>query len=146
MILAPHPSWLYVLVDFHLQTMQQPFTFLIHLLITYTLTFMIFSSFIVCVTRDPGPIQPPLSQLEEAEDNEMGLREALMPNDDFLSPGRWCRKCWVRDKIRTRFGNKSTDFSCQGAKARESTSLFDLQSMCLENGYIILYFHSFLVI
>ena len=104
MILAPHPSWLYVLIDFHLQTMQQPFTFLIHLMITYTLTFMIFSSLIVCVARDPGPVHPsPLPQLEGTENDEMGLREALMPDEDFSSPGRWCRKCWVRDKIRTEF-------------------------------------------
>lgn len=103
MILAPHPSWLYVLVDFHLQTMHQPFIFIIHLLVTYTLTFMIFSSLIVCVARDPGPVHAPLSQFEGAEDGEMDLREALMPDRDFSSPERWCRKCWVSGKIRIQF-------------------------------------------
>lgn len=99
MLLAPHPSWLYVLVDFHLRTMHQPFIFTIHLLVTYTLTFMIFSSLIVCVACDPGPVHPPISQLEANE--EMDLTEALMPDRDFEFPGRWCRKCWVCGKIRT---------------------------------------------
>ena len=101
MLLAPHPSWLYVLVDFHLQTMHQPLLFTIHLLVTYTLTFMIFSSLIVCVARDPGPVHPPISQLEGADEEEMGLTEALMPDRDFEFPGKWCRKCWVRGKIWT---------------------------------------------
>ena len=93
MILAAHPSWLYVLVDFHLRTMHQGSIFVIHLLVTYTLTFMILSSLIVCVARDPGPVNPLPSQLEGAEAD---LREALMPDRDFSSPERWCRKCWVR--------------------------------------------------
>ena len=101
MLLAPHPSWLYVLVDFHLQTVHQPFIFTVHILVTYTLTFMIFSSLIVCVTRDPGHVHP-ISELEGGGDGEeMDLTEALMPDRDFDSPGRWCRKCWVRGKIRT---------------------------------------------
>lgn len=56
---------------------------------------MIFSSLIVCVARDPGPVNPPPSQVEGAEEDEMGLREALMPDRDFSSPGSWCRKCWA---------------------------------------------------
>jgi len=75
---------------------------------------MIFSSLIVCVARDPGPVNPLPSQLEEAEEDEMGLREALMPDRDFSSPGGWCRKCWVRDKIRTQFGNESANYSREG--------------------------------
>lgn len=100
MLLAPHPSWLYILVDFHLHTMRQPFIFVIHLLVTYTLTFMIFSSLIVCVARDPGPVNPSISQLEGVGEEEVELTEALMPDqDDFQSSGRWCRKCWVRGKV-----------------------------------------------
>ena len=97
LILAPHPSWLYVLVDFHLQTLHQPAFFVIHLLITYTLTFMVFSSLIVILARDPGPANPPPSRLEgaEGEGEEIGLTEALMPDRDFSSPEKWCRKCWV---------------------------------------------------
>ena len=98
MLLAPHPSWLYVLVDFHLQTMHQPLIFAIHLLVTYTLTFMIFSSLIVCVARDPGSVHPTMSQLEGVDEEEMELTEALMPDQDI---GSWCRKCWVRDNIWT---------------------------------------------
>ncbi|KAJ7439227.1 DHHC palmitoyltransferase-domain-containing protein [Mycena latifolia] len=98
LILAPHPSWLYVLVDYHLQTMHQPVVFVTHLLLTYTLTFMIFSALIVCVARDPGPVildQPTNGETEEAT-------EALMsPHDDFSAPGRWCRKCWGPKPERT---------------------------------------------
>ena len=100
-LLAPHPSWLYFLVDFHLQTIHQPFIFAIHLLVTYTLTFMIFSSLIVCVACDPGSVNPPMSQLEGGDEEEMELTEALMPDQDFDSSRRWCRKCWVRGKIWT---------------------------------------------
>lgn len=97
LILAPHPSWLYVLVDFHLQTLHQPAFLVTHLLITYTLTFMAFSSLIVILARDPGPANPPPSRLEgaEGEGEEIGLTEALMPDRDFSSPEKWCRKCWV---------------------------------------------------
>lgn len=97
LILAPHPSLLYVLVDFHLQTLHQPIIFMTHLIITYTLTFMAFSSLIVCVARDPGPANQPPSRLEMSGDGEddIGLTEALMPDRDFSFPERWCRKCWV---------------------------------------------------
>jgi len=95
MLLAPHPSWLYVLVDFHLRTVHQPFVFTIHVLVSYTLTFMIFSSLVVCVARDPGPVYRPISQLEGAEEEETGLTEALMPDRDLEFPGKWCRKCWA---------------------------------------------------
>jgi palmitoyltransferase len=97
LILAPHPSLLYVLVDFHLLTLRQRIIFITHLLVTYTLTFMALSSLIVCLARDPGPANAPPSRLEGAdgEGEEIRLREALMPDNDFTSPGRWCRKCWV---------------------------------------------------
>jgi len=97
LILAPHPSLLYVLVDFHLQTLHQPIIFAVHLLITYALTFMTLSSLIVCIARDPGPANAPPSRLEGAtgEGEEMRLTEALMPDNDFSAPGRWCRKCWA---------------------------------------------------
>lgn len=54
---------------------------------------MAFSSLIVCVTRDPGIVSPQASSPTERE--EIGVREALMPSDDFSMPGRWCRKCWA---------------------------------------------------
>lgn len=95
LLLVPHPSWLYVLVDFHLQTMHQPFIFAIHLLVSYTLTFMIFSSLTICVARDPGSVHRTISQLEGPNEEEMELTEALTPDEDF---GKWCRKCWVCGK------------------------------------------------
>jgi hypothetical protein len=58
---------------------------------------MALSALIVCLARDPGPANAPPSRLEGAdgEGEELGLREALMPDNDFSSPGKWCRKCWV---------------------------------------------------
>lgn len=57
---------------------------------------MVLSSLLVCLVRDPGSPNA-VSRLEgaEGEGEEMGLREALMPDDDFSYPHRWCRKCWV---------------------------------------------------
>ncbi|KDR82861.1 hypothetical protein GALMADRAFT_57084 [Galerina marginata CBS 339.88] len=104
LILAPHPSLLYVLVDFHLQTLHKPLLFITHLLVTYTLTFMAFSSLIVCLARDPGPANAPPSRIEASggeEEEEMSMREALMPDNDFSSPDRWCRKCWAPRAERT---------------------------------------------
>lgn len=92
LVLAPHPSLLYVLVDYHLKTLRQPLLFATHLLITYTLTFLALSSLLVCVVRDPGPVN--VKPSDEGGD-EMGLAEALMPDNEFSTPGRWCRKCWV---------------------------------------------------
>ncbi|KAF9046541.1 DHHC palmitoyltransferase-domain-containing protein [Panaeolus papilionaceus] len=97
-ILAPQPSWLYVLVDFHLQTLRRPILFTIHLSVSYLLTFMAFSSLIVLVARDPGPVSFPPSRYDsntnDDEGEEMGLMDALNDDDDFSSPGKWCRKCW----------------------------------------------------
>jgi hypothetical protein len=96
LILAPQPSWLWVLVDFYLQTLHRPELFIVHLLISYTLLFMIFSSLLVCLVRDPGPPNAVFrSEGAAVEGEEMGLSEALMPDDDFSYPHRWCRKCWV---------------------------------------------------
>ncbi|KAF8073936.1 DHHC palmitoyltransferase-domain-containing protein [Lyophyllum atratum] len=99
LILAPHPSLLYVLVTYHLQTLQAPLLFTTHLILTYTLTFTAFSSLIVCVARDPGPVTA-TAQSNRAED-EVGLTEALMPDIDFDNPAGWCRKCWAPKPERT---------------------------------------------
>ncbi|KIK01889.1 hypothetical protein K443DRAFT_97841 [Laccaria amethystina LaAM-08-1] len=103
LILAPHPSLLYVLVDFHLQTLHQPVVFILHLLATYSLTFLAFSSLIVCVARDPGPANLlPSQQCANADtDDEISLTDALMPSGDYTAPGRWCRKCWAPKPERT---------------------------------------------
>lgn len=96
LILAPHPSLLYMLVDFHLLTMGQTYAFGIHLFVTYTLTFLAFSSLIVCIARDPGPVTMPKPIGSSDADDDLDITEALMPPDDYSNPSRWCRKCWVR--------------------------------------------------
>ena len=93
LMLAPHPSWLYVLVDFHLLTMRQYFAFGIHLLITYTLTLCAFASLILLVVRDPGSVTKPKS-LHDADD-DVELTEALMRSGDDIQHGSWCYKCEV---------------------------------------------------
>lgn len=89
LILAPHPSLLYVLIYFHLRTLHQPSLFVVHLTATYTLTFMILSSLMLCVVRNPGTTP---AKEQETDDGEVGVTEALM-SDTTL--GRWCRKCWA---------------------------------------------------
>ncbi|THH16528.1 hypothetical protein EW146_g4125 [Bondarzewia mesenterica] len=95
LILAPHPSLLYVLVNYHLLTLHSPLLFSIHLLVTYTLTFLTFCSLIICVARDPGPVPDPKQETEQ--DGEMSLTDALLvtQEDDYTKPGRWCRVCWA---------------------------------------------------
>ncbi|KAG6829517.1 hypothetical protein H0H92_004319 [Tricholoma furcatifolium] len=91
LILMPHPSLLYVLVTHYIQTLHDYLSFATHLLVTYILTFMAFSSLIICIVRDPGPV----TETKHSENEETSLSEALMPDIDFDAPGRWCRKCWV---------------------------------------------------
>ncbi|KAK0207901.1 DHHC palmitoyltransferase-domain-containing protein [Desarmillaria ectypa] len=100
-ILAPQPSLLIVLVNYHLRTRDQPVVFGVHLAVTYTLTFLIITSLIVCVVRDPGPVQITPSDHGRVTD-EVDLTEALMPPDfDFSAPGKWCRQCWAPKPDRT---------------------------------------------
>ncbi|KAL0960801.1 hypothetical protein HGRIS_005817 [Hohenbuehelia grisea] len=99
LLLAPHPSILFVLVKYHLQTLHAPLQFLLHLFWIYTLSFLTFSSLIICVVRDPGPVQFDTvgTARRHGEGSEsIGLTEALMPQDvDFSAPGKWCRICWA---------------------------------------------------
>ncbi|KAK1236045.1 palmitoyltransferase for Vac8p [Marasmius sp. AFHP31] len=101
LILSPHPSLLYFLVNHYLKTINAPIQFTTHLLVTYGLTFFALSSLIICVARDPGPVS-----VDEGEDDsnggEVGLSEALLDMDeDFNSPAKWCRKCWAPKPERT---------------------------------------------
>ncbi|KAJ3996689.1 DHHC palmitoyltransferase-domain-containing protein [Lentinula boryana] len=99
LLLAPHPSLLFVLIQHYLVVLENPLKFIVHLLVIYTLTFMMFSSLIVLVARDPGPVT-----FEEPQNDhnteEVGLTEALM-SPDFLTPGRFCRICWTSKPDRT---------------------------------------------
>ena len=99
LLLAPHPSILYVLLNYHYLTLHAPHYFIAHLLIIYTFSFLAFSSLIACVARDPGPI-PEAKTEEVAHDvggGDMSLEDALLavpPSDDYTQPGKWCRICW----------------------------------------------------
>ncbi|CAK5265147.1 unnamed protein product, partial [Mycena citricolor] len=94
LITAPLPSWLYVLVNYHLQTLHRPDLVVIHVLATSTLLFMIFSALIVCVARDPGPVT---FELQEDE----SMESLINSRDEFSGPGKWCRKCWGPKPERT---------------------------------------------
>ncbi|KAF5360510.1 hypothetical protein D9756_004886 [Leucocoprinus leucothites] len=105
LILAPHPSLLFVLVDFHLLTMGQTYAFGLHLFVTYTLTFCAFSSLIVLIARDPGPVTMPKPLGSTDADDDLDLTEALMPPEDYSHPSKWCRKCFAPKPERTHHCN-----------------------------------------
>ena len=93
LMLAPHPSWLYVLIDFHLLTMKQYLAFGMHLLVTYTLTLCAFASLILLVVRDPGSVTK--SKILHDTDDDVELTEALVRSGDNIQHGSWCYKCEV---------------------------------------------------
>lgn len=84
----------------------------------------------ICVIRDPGPVTDKAQKvrLEESNNNaeeEVGLTDALAFDDeDDLSPGRWCRKCWVSFQVHLVF--KLYSRCTTGAKARKGPSLLNL--------------------
>lgn len=95
LLLAPHPSLLYILINHYLLVLEAHIKFTVHVLFVYLLTFMMFSSLIVLVARDPGPVTFDEPHDDHNGNDEVGLTEALMSPDDFSSPGKWCRACWV---------------------------------------------------
>jgi hypothetical protein len=104
LLLAPHPSILHVLLNYHYLTLRAPLYFVAHLIIIYVLSFLAFSSLIACVVRDPGPVSE--AKLEDPHDvggsgggQEISIEDALLntappSSDDYTQPGRWCRICW----------------------------------------------------
>ncbi|TFY58346.1 hypothetical protein EVJ58_g6474 [Rhodofomes roseus] len=117
LMLIPHPSLLLVLVNYHLRVLKSPARFLFHLLATYTLTFLAFSSLILILARDPGPVTSPRTaeaadSLDERED--MSFMQALLATEEDdpqdKRPGNWCRKCSApkpeRHTIAVRAGGK----------------------------------------
>jgi hypothetical protein len=104
LLLAPHPSILHVLLNYHYLTLRAPLYFVAHLLIIYSLSFLAFSSLIACVARDPGPVPDPKSEDVGGVSggtgggDEISIEDALLstapPSDDYSQPGRWCRICW----------------------------------------------------
>jgi hypothetical protein len=115
LLLAPHPSIMHVLLNYHYLTLRAPLYFVAHLLIIYALSFLAFSSLIACVARDPGPVPDPKSEDLSggigggggggAGGDEIGIEDALLstapPSDDYTHPGRWCRICWRPKPERT---------------------------------------------
>ena len=101
-MLAPHPSLLIVLTQYHWKLLQARGWFVTHLVITYTLSFLAFSSLIVILARDPGPVQQEKTS-DRAVDEDMDFTQALLSTneDDMTSPGKWCRKCWAPKPPRT---------------------------------------------
>ncbi|EMD39758.1 hypothetical protein CERSUDRAFT_112041 [Gelatoporia subvermispora B] len=97
LMLLPHPSLLLLLVSYTWRIQHSHIRFLVHLAVTYTLTFLMFSSLIVILARDPGPVTSPAR--DEVETEDMSLAEALLAGeaDDDMerekAAGRWCRKC-----------------------------------------------------
>ncbi len=98
-MLAPHPSIIKVLINYHLRILHAPLRFAIHLFVIYTLTILAFTSLIIIVFRDPGRVGSSHSRAAPGADaeGEVDLTEALLSMDDpdFNSPGKWCRKCWA---------------------------------------------------
>ncbi|KAI0789801.1 zf-DHHC-domain-containing protein [Abortiporus biennis] len=106
MLLAPHPSLLIVLVNYHLKVLDAPVSFAQHLTVTYALTFLALTSLIVILARDPGPVTTDKKENSavEAEDREdINVLQALLStnDDDIHAPGKWCRKCWAPKPERT---------------------------------------------
>lgn len=87
---------LYVLVNYHLRILHAPHRFLLHLCITYALTFLAFSSLIAILIRDPGPVNVEKRE-QSAQSEDMNVLQALLTSDDedIHTPGKWCRKCWA---------------------------------------------------
>ncbi|KAH9847939.1 zf-DHHC-domain-containing protein [Lenzites betulinus] len=100
MILAPHPSLLIIFVNYYYRIHHTPLRGFAHMLVAYTLTFLAFSSLIVVLVRDPGPVTGDKARGEEADggddvEGESFLEALLSPpeGEEAHGPGRWCKKC-----------------------------------------------------
>ena len=100
-LLAPQPSWLIVLVNYHLRILRDPWLFARHLGVSYTLTILAFCSLTTILLRDPGRPNANRDEAGSAED-DVHITQALLADDfDFSSPGKFCRKCWAPKPPRT---------------------------------------------
>jgi palmitoyltransferase len=80
----------------HWQVLQETKLFAVHLIMISGLTFFTLASLTICVVRDPGPVNVNITRRDDyGGDEDVGLAEALMDDEDFTAPGKWCRKCWV---------------------------------------------------
>jgi palmitoyltransferase len=86
-----------MLIYHHWRSLHQPAWAVIHFVVSFALTVITLTSLTITVTRDPGPVHTPTAR-EGVNSDNIGLAEALMgggDEDDFMKPGRWCRKCWA---------------------------------------------------
>ncbi|CAE6503654.1 unnamed protein product [Rhizoctonia solani] len=122
-ILSAMPSIIIVTVAHHYKIEKSVKMLIMHIFLSCLLEFMALSSFMVCISRDPGPIMPLGSRENDpeqaaldapsggSEDNEgLSLAEALAGPSikdaesseddsdievDDQGEKRWCRKCWA---------------------------------------------------
>ncbi|KAI0354859.1 zf-DHHC-domain-containing protein [Trametes cingulata] len=100
MILAPHPSLVAIFVGYYYRVHDAPLRGIAHMLVIYTLTFLAFSSLIVVLARDPGPVTGDKTHGEEAVGRDEGEGESFLEallappeGEEAHGPGRWCKKC-----------------------------------------------------
>lgn len=118
-LLLPQPSILLLLVYHYIEALHSPWTFALHLGSIHTLTFFTFCSYIVCISRHPGPVNGPgggsgggtsgknlNGRIEGGHDHGDGASDALLadaeegqgvderdPPPEYYMPVRWCRHC-----------------------------------------------------
>ena len=96
MILAPHPSLVIIFVNYYYRVHGTVLCAAAHMLIIYILTFLAFSSLIVVLARDPGPVVEKAQSEAAAEDGAESFLEALLAppeGEEAHGPGKWCKKC-----------------------------------------------------
>ncbi|KAJ1310016.1 hypothetical protein OPQ81_006771 [Rhizoctonia solani] len=123
LILSAMPSIILVTIAHHYKIENSVKMLIIHIFVACLLEFMALSSFIVCISRDPGPVAPlgprnldpehtalDAPSRESGDDEELSLAEALAGPSikdaesseddsdidvDDQGEKRWCRKCWA---------------------------------------------------
>ncbi|KAH9166120.1 DHHC palmitoyltransferase-domain-containing protein [Lactarius sanguifluus] len=88
LLLAPHPSILHVLLNYHYLTLHSTRYFLAHLLVIYT--------FLPRIQLTHRPVPEATPEGQQDADGELSLEDALLttPPEDYTQPGKWCRICW----------------------------------------------------
>ncbi|KAH9929082.1 zf-DHHC-domain-containing protein [Epithele typhae] len=99
MIIGPHPSLFMVFINYHYRIHNSLSRVFVHVFVLYALTFLAFSSLIVVIARDPGPVtdksQGESGGADDSGDEGESFLEALLaPSEGEAAhaPGRWCKK------------------------------------------------------
>ncbi|KAI0683455.1 DHHC palmitoyltransferase-domain-containing protein [Cytidiella melzeri] len=108
LLLSPHPSWLFVLVNYHFRVLRDPWLVARHLAVSYTLAILCFCSLITIIVRNPGYPNAKSDVVGRggagggAGDDDVDITQALLADDiDDISSGAFCRKCWAPKPPRT---------------------------------------------